>query len=65
MAYRNLIDWEKHLAEEQEIETLNDPVEAAERERLLEEINKKVLDYNVHINAYNYAHIVKPSRHVG
>lgn len=55
MAYRNLIDWEKHLAEEQEIEKLNDPVEAAERERLLEEINKKVLDYNAHINAYNYA----------
>lgn len=55
MAYRNLIDWGKYLTEEQEIETLNDPVEAAERERLLKEINKKVLDYNAHINAYNYS----------
>lgn len=36
MAYRDLIDWEKYFAEEQEIETLTDPSEAAERERLLE-----------------------------
>ncbi len=55
MAYKNLIDWEKYLAEEQEIETLTDPIEADEREKLLEEINEKVLDYNAHINAYNYA----------
>ena len=59
VAYKNLIDWEKYLAEEQEIEALTDPSEAAERERLLEEINKKVLDYNAHINAYNYAHHCK------
>lgn len=55
MPYKNLIDWEKYLAEEQEIETLADPSEAAERGRLLEEINEKVLDYNAHINAYNYS----------
>ena len=54
MAYRNLIDWEKYLAEEQEIETLNDPVEAAERERLLEEISEKAMAYTAHINEYNY-----------
>ena len=54
MAYRNLIDWEKYLAEDQEIELLTDPSEAAKRERMLEEINKKVSDYNAHINAYNY-----------
>ena len=55
MSYKDLIDWEKYLAEEQEIKTLADPSEAAERGRLLEEINEKVLDYNAHINAYNYS----------
>ena len=55
MAYRDLIDWDAYFAQEQEIETLTDPIEAAERERLLEEINEKVLNYNAHINAYNYA----------
>ena len=55
MAYKDLIDWKKYLAEEQEIQALMDPVEAAERQRLLEEIHEKVMDYNGHVNAYNYA----------
>jgi len=55
MAYKNLIDWNAYLAEETEIEALADREEAAVREKLLEEINEKVLDYNAHINAYNYA----------
>ena len=55
MAYKNLIDWELYLAEETEIETLADCEEAAIREKFLEEINEKVMDYNAHINAYNFA----------
>jgi hypothetical protein len=55
MAYKNLIDWNAYLAEETEIEALADREEAAVREKLLEEINKTVMDYNAHIDAYNYA----------
>lgn len=55
MAYKHLIDLNAYLAEEEEIEALPDREEAAVREKLLEEINEKVLDYNAHINAYNYA----------
>ena len=55
MPYKNLINSEKYLAEEQEIEALADPREAAERKRMLEEINAKVVDYIAHINAYNYS----------
>lgn len=55
MGYRQLIDWKAFYAEEAEIELLNDPEEAAARERLLEEISAKVIDYNAHINEYNLA----------
>ena len=55
MAYKNLIDWNAYLAEETEIEALADQEEAAVRKKLLKEISEKVMDYNAHINAYNYA----------
>ena len=55
MGYKQLIDWKAYFAEEAEIEALNDPEEAAIRERLLEEINEKVIGYNSHINEYNLA----------
>lgn len=54
MAYKDLIAWDAYLAEETEIEALEDREEATVREKLLEAINESVLDYNVHINEYNY-----------
>ena len=54
MAYRNLLDWDAYLVEEEEIESLDDREEAALRERMLEAISKSVLDYNSHIDEYNY-----------
>lgn len=65
MGYKQLIDWKAYLAEETEIEALNDPEEAAIREKLLEEINEKVMDYNGHINDYNYAQHCKIIRSRG
>lgn len=55
MGYKQLIDWKAYFAEQAEIEALVDPEEAAIREKLLEDINKKVVDYNEHINEYDYA----------
>ena len=54
MAYKDMIDWNAYLAEEAEIEALTDHEEAAIREKMLEAISKSVLDYNSHINEYNY-----------
>ena len=54
MAYRNLLDWDAYLVEEEEIASLDDREEAALRERMLEAISKSVLDYNSHIDEYNY-----------
>lgn len=54
MNYRRLIDWGAYLAEIQEIGALDDVEEAAAREKLLDELQEKILDYNQHIYEYNH-----------
>lgn len=54
MSYKNLIDWDAFAREEAEIEALTDRMEAAERERLLDELQLMVWKYNERVNSYNY-----------
>lgn len=43
------------MKEEEKIDTLTDPEEIAAREKLLEELEAKEIEYNAHINNYYYA----------
>ena len=54
MADKNFINWDAYVAEEAELESLSDPEEAAIRKRMLYKIYESTIDYNAHINDYNY-----------